>query len=140
VRWTCPRCDREFDRARQAHTCLPAGTVEQTFAGAPPPLRDTYDVILAHLLTLGPVHEDAVAVGVFLKHDRKLAEVRPRSRDLSLALCLPRRVHHPRIARIMNPDGQRVWNVLLVRTPDDVDDQVQQWLTEAYVYASDGID
>jgi hypothetical protein len=33
-----------------------------------------YDAILAHLESLGPVYEDAVGVGVFLKRERKLAE------------------------------------------------------------------
>jgi hypothetical protein len=59
--------------------------------------RGVYDAILAHVRSLGPVHEDTVGVGVFLKRDRKLAEVRPRSRDVWLALYLPRTVHDPRI-------------------------------------------
>jgi hypothetical protein len=32
---------------------------------------------------LGPVHEDAVNVGIFLKNDRKIAEFRPRVRSSS---------------------------------------------------------
>lgn len=137
MRWTCPQCDREFGRAHQAHTCAPAGTVEQTFAGHLPAQRAVYDTILAHLLTLGPVHEDAVTVGVFLKADRKLAEVRPRSRDVSLALYLPRPVHDRRIARILDPDRPRPVHVILLRTPQDVDDQIREWLTEAFAFASD---
>jgi hypothetical protein len=96
ARWTCPRCDREFGRARQSHTCVPGITVDAAFAGRPPRLRASYDEILAHLDSLGTVHEDAVSVGVFLKRDRKLAEVRPRSRDVSLALYLPRPDPDPR--------------------------------------------
>ena len=102
-RWTCPRCDREFGRANQSHTCVPGCTVDASFAGRPPRLRGVYDEIVAHLLDLGlgPVHEDAVGVGVFLKRDRKLAEVRPRSRDVSLALYLPRHVPDPRFSRVI---------------------------------------
>jgi hypothetical protein len=43
------------------------------------------------------VHADAVRVGVFLKHERKLAEVGPMARSLSLELVLPRRVDDTRV-------------------------------------------
>ena len=136
-RWTCPRCDREFGRERQSHTCVPGCTVDTTFAGRQPRLRAVYHAILAHVESLGPVHEDAVSVGVFLKADRKLAEVRPRSQDVWLALYLPRPVRDPRFARVLGPGGPRVVHVLLLREPDDVDDQVRRWLTEAFIHASD---
>lgn len=136
-RWTCPRCDREFGRAHQSHTCVPGCTVDATFAGRPPGLRAIYDAIAGHLLGLGPVHEDAVGVGVFLKRDRKLAEVRPRSRDVSLALYLPRPVRDPRISRVLNPGAPQVIHILLLRDAAQVDPQVRDWLTEAFLHASD---
>ncbi len=135
-RWTCPRCDREFGRAQQSHTCVPGCTVDATFAGRPPQLRAVYDAIFAHVRGLGPVHEDAVGVGVFLKRDRKLAEVRPRSRDVSLALYLPRPVPDPRFSRVLGHGASRVIHVLLLREADDVDQQVRDWLTEAFLHAS----
>jgi hypothetical protein len=97
-----------------------------------------YDAIFAHVLSLGPVHEDAVGVGVFLKRDRKLAEVRPRSCDVSLALYLPRPVHDPRFSRVLGHDAPRVVHLLLLREAEDVDEQVRDWLTEAFLHASDG--
>ena len=99
-------------------------------------MRAVYDAIMAHPLDLGPVHEDAVGVGVFLKRDHKLAEVRPRSRDVSLALYLPRRVNHPRISRVLGNSASRVVHLLLLREADDVDEQVRDWLTEAFLRAS----
>ena len=100
------------------------------------PGRAVYDAILAHLRSLGPVHEDAVGVGVFLKRDRKLAEVRPRSRDVSLALYLPRLMHDPRITRVLGAGAPRVVHLLLLRDAEEVDDQVRGWLTEAFLHAS----
>jgi Domain of unknown function (DUF5655) len=135
ARWTCARCDREFGRARQAHTCVPGGTVEETFTGRAARFRPIYDAILAHLLTLGPIHEDAVTVGVFLKSEHKLAEVRPRVRSLGLALFLPRRVEDERVDRIIATVGGRVVHQLTLRAVEDVDEQLRDWLTEAYSVA-----
>ena len=136
-RWVCPHCEREFARAHQSHVCAPAGSVDDTFVASPPGMRAIYDTIHEHLCSLGPVHEDAVAVGVFLKRDRKLAEVRPRSRDVSLALFLPRAVDDPRFSRVYRAGGSRIVHVIALRDVDEVDDQVRGWLTEAYLHASD---
>jgi hypothetical protein len=75
--------------------------------------RAIYDAVMAHLAALGPVHVDAVRVGVFRKSERKFAEVRPMAR---------RR-------------GPRV-HVVRATDPADVDDQLRCWLTEAYGAAS----
>ena len=130
-RWVCPACQREFGRQRQSHACQPGNTVDESFAGVPPVQREIYDVIIDHLRSLGPVHEDAVQVGVFLKSARKIGEVRPRLKWLSLELQLPRIVHDRRVQRTMG-------NVHIIKlfTPDDVDDVVLGWLTEAYLDAS----
>jgi hypothetical protein len=64
-------------------------------------------------------------VGVFLKRDRKLAEVIPRSGDVWLAFYLPRTVRDPRIAGILEPGSPRVVHVLLLRAPAEVDGQVR---------------
>jgi len=64
TRWTCPECEREFGRTRQSHVCVPGCTVDETFAGRPGYQRAAYDLIAAHLAALGPLHVDAVRVGV----------------------------------------------------------------------------
>jgi Domain of unknown function (DUF5655) len=135
-RWTCPRCEREFGKANQAHVCVPGNTVERTFAGRPPVQREIYDAIIGHLRSLGPVHEDAVKVGVFLKHESKLAEVRPMARALSLNLVLPRVLGSPRVLRHERVTPDRVWHVVRLTSVGEVDDEVLAWLAEAYFSAS----
>jgi hypothetical protein len=135
TRWTCPRCDREFARARQGHTCVPGCTVDETFAGRSPAFREVYDAIAAHLNTLGEFHEDAVEVGVFLKRERKLAEVRPRSRDVLLYLFLPQPVETARIRPMWDTGGPRVGHRVTLREPSEVDEELCGWLTAAYDFS-----
>jgi hypothetical protein len=106
--------------------------VDDTFAGRPPVQRAIYDAIVGYLDSLGPVHVDAVRVGVFLKAEAKLAEVRPKARSLNLALALPHPVTDARIARRFPVSGGRFWHVLKLTEVGQVDDQVRDWLTEAY--------
>ena len=135
-RWTCPACGREFGRAHQSHTCVPGNSVDDTFAGSPPYQRPAYDAIIEHLSTLGPLHLDAVSVGVFLLHDRKFAEIRPKARSLQVALRLDRTASHRLVSRHMQWSGS-TWHIIKLTSPDDVDDGLRELLTEAYLLASD---
>jgi hypothetical protein len=137
ARWVCQFCEREFGRTHQSHVCVPGNTVDETFAGHPPQRRAAFDAVLAHLRTLGPVHLDAVKVGVFLKSDRKLAEIRPRVRSLDLMLALPRSLDDPRVARHLRGSTTHTWHVFKLKDESDVDDQIRAWLTEAYGDATD---
>ncbi len=135
-RWICPLCEREFDRERQAHFCAPGITVDEWFAERPPQQRAIYDAIVGHLAALGDLHIDAVGVGVFLKAQRKIAEIRPRAKGLALLLLLPRRLGSDRVTRGERLSAQRQLNVIVLTQPSDVDDELLEWLTEAYVSAS----
>jgi len=136
ARWQCPECGREFGNRNQAHVCAPGCTDDEVFAGRPPAQREVYEEILAHLESHGPVHVDAVKVGVFLKSDRKLAEVRPMARALSLELLLPRSVDSPRVLRRMPVSATTTWHVVRLTATGQVDDELRDWLTEAYDYAT----
>lgn len=107
-------------------------TVDECFAPWPPAYREIYDVLADFLSTLGDVHADVVAVGVFLKRERKLAEVRPKARCLSLNLELPRRIDHPRVARTIRISADRTVNIVKLTRVEDVDDDIRAWLAEAY--------
>jgi hypothetical protein len=131
-RWTCPRCDREFANVHQSHVCVPAGTVDESFGGRPDWQRAIYDRLIEHVNDLGPVHIDAVGVGVFLKNDRKFAEVRPMVRALSLELMLPCLVDHPLVTRQVMMSAGRVWQTVRLRDPQEVDEGIRDMLTLAY--------
>lgn len=136
--WTCPRCDRDFARANQGHDCIPGITVDALFAPRPRWQREVYDAIVAHVRTVGPVHEDAVQVGVFLKVPKRFAEVRPKQRWVSLLLSLPREVRDGRVVRVVGRSRRGVWHELQLRSVAEVDGTVRDWLREGYVAAEDG--
>lgn len=137
MRWTCPDCEREFGRARQSHVCVPGCTVDETFAGRPEGQRATYDAIVEFLATLGDVHEDAVRVGVFLKAGRTFAEARPMVRSLKLYLFLCRRIDDGRLYGVQPIAEGRFLHTVRLHGPDDVDEQLEEWLAEALA-AADG--
>jgi hypothetical protein len=137
ARWICPRCDRKFGKGNQAHVCVPGITVDELLSRHPTWVGEIYAAVLDRLGGVGPVHEDAVNVGVFLKSDRQIAQFRPRVRSVQLALFLPERVEDPRIARWMRTGAHRIVHVINLTSAEQVDDQLGQWLEESYDFNTD---
>ena len=94
------------------------------FAPRPAGQRAAYDAVVGWLREHGPVHEDAVDVGVFLKAERKIAEARPKQRWLNVSVYLRR-------------GGAAELLTVRLRDAGDVDDRVLELLTEAYDAASE---
>lgn len=132
--WTCPKCDRRFGRRNQSHECAPAMTLEDYFAADGPPFeRPIFDAVHAHLATLGPLHLEPVSVGLFFKRSRTFAELRPKTRWMTLSFILSHSVADTRISRRVTVSGNRVYHETKLREPGDVDELVRDWLTDAYL-------
>lgn len=131
--WTCPDCGRRFGRARQGHECAPAMTVEGYFSTGPPHERPVYEAVAAHLATLDDVYTEPVSVGIFFKRSRTFAQLRPLTKWVALSFTLERRLDSDRLARKVLSEGNRHYHVVNLRSPDEVDDTVRAWLTEAWL-------
>jgi hypothetical protein len=132
ARWTCPNCEREFGRTRQAHVCVPGITVEELLSRHPPWVAEVYAAVIDALRVAGPFHEDAVDVGVFLKSDRSIAQFRPQVRSVQLWIFLPDPREDQRISRTVATGADRYVHLVKLTGPADVDEQVRAWLAESY--------
>jgi len=107
-------------------------TLEEYFASGPERERPIFDAVMEHLDAVGPVHVEPVAVGIFLKRARSFAELRPKQRWVALSFSLRRTVRHRLIKRKPIPHGARYYHVVDLTGPDDLDDDIRGWITEAY--------
>jgi hypothetical protein len=73
-----------------------------------------------------------VSVGIFLKRSKQFAQLRPKVRWVALSLALDHPVHDARVSSRTAVGGGRTWYSIRLAGPDDVDDRVRGWLTEAY--------
>jgi hypothetical protein len=116
---------------------VPGITVDDLLARHPAWVAEIYGAVIEHLSSFGPIHEDAVNVGIFLKSDSKIAEFRPRVRSVLLSLYLPYEVTDHRIARTLPTAADRVVHMIKLTDVDQVDDQLREWLSEAYDFNTD---
>jgi hypothetical protein len=130
--WTCPACGRSFGRQGQSHSCVPAGTLDESFAGRPGWYREAFEVIAAHLRGLGDVVVEPVQVGVFFKRSRSFAELRPMKSVLRAEFLLSRSIDDARISKTLPMSANRIAYTVDVSSLDGVDATLLGWLTEAY--------
>lgn len=112
-------------------------TLEEYFSTGPARERPIFDAVMAHLETLGDIHVEPVSVGLFLKTGGSFVELRPKTKWVAMSFPLPHELDHPRIARKMKGSLTRTYHVVNLRTPDDVDDVVRDWLTESFHFVSE---
>jgi len=135
-RWVCRRCEREFGAVNQAHTCAPGISVAELLERHPAWVAEIYAAVVEPVQALGPVHEDAVNVGIFLKAQRKFAEFRPRVRSVLLWIQLPDEHPVPAVGRVVRAGSSYAHSVVL-RSADEVDGDVRMLLELAYDVAAD---
>jgi hypothetical protein len=107
-------------------------TVEEYFSTGPPHERPVFDAVMDHFASVGPVHADVVAVGIFLKNPHKFAELRPMQRWVAVSFSLHRRAHHRTIVRKVVEYNGKYLHVANVAQPTDLDEALGALLTEAY--------
>lgn len=107
-------------------------TLEEYFATGPAHEKPIFDAVMKRVKKLGPVHVEPVSVGIFLKNPRCFAQLRPKDKWVSLWFSLPHKVDHPTITRKVTQYQGRFHHVANLRTPDDVDDRLAGFLSEAY--------
>jgi hypothetical protein len=112
-------------------------SLEEYFSTGPDHERPIFEAVMEHLGTLGPVHVEPLSVGIFLKRAQTFAQLRPMNRWVALSFSLPRAVQHRTITRKVIPYSGRYWHVANLRAPDDLDDDLRRWLTEAYLSSPD---
>jgi hypothetical protein len=132
--WICESCGRHFTRGSQSHECVPAMTLETYFSTGPAHERPVFDAVHGFLATLGPVHVEPVAVGIFIKKTGSFVELRPMTRWVAMSFPLPRRVTHRLIARKPIDTGRKIFHVVNLRGPHDLTDEVRAWLAESYAF------
>ena len=131
--WTCPACERRFGSRNQSHECAPALSLDEYFSTGPAREKPIFEAVRAHLEALGPVHVEPVSVGIFFKRSRTFVELRTMRDWVALWFRLGRPVDHPRVTRKVQTTGRRTWYIVRLRGPEDVDDEVRGWLSEAYL-------
>src|SRR4051794_33948090 len=130
--WRCPTCGQTFVTRNMPHSCQVV-ELDDHFAASEPAVRAVFDALVAALHALGPITINATKSRISFQARMRFAGIeRPRRRHLNATFVLTRSIANPRFTRVEHiPPYYYVHRVRLER-PEDVDEEMQTWLAEAY--------
>lgn len=109
-------------------------TLDEYFATGPPFEQPIFDGVLDIVSSFGPVHVEPVSVGIFIKKSGSFIELRPMTKWVAMSFPLGRTVQHPQISRKPIVAGSRIYHVVNLHTPADLNPTVEAWLAESYTF------
>ncbi len=131
--WECPDCGRTFGTAGRSHMCNPGLSVEEYLADAHPVTAPIHERVLAHVSGLdGELIVDPVRAGIMYKHDSMFAMLTSKRKWAALTVQLPRRLTSDRVSLKINDYGGVFSHTFNLHDPDEIDDEMRTWLTEAF--------
>jgi hypothetical protein len=109
-------------------------SLEEYFSTGPDFERPVFEAVFTLLEDLGPMTLEPVSVGIFIKSNGTFVQLRPATKWVAMWFPMPRSIEDSRIARKPMRSGQRIWHMVKLREPDEIDGQIRAWLTEAYAH------
>jgi hypothetical protein len=128
--WVCPRCDRPFGRANRPHTCLAGMPIEAWLDERTDAQRRAAGAVLRVVRRYRGVVVEAVSVGVLVKRERTIIELRPKQRWLDVSFITTRSIASERIVRTFVL-ARGTCYVVHVRDASDVDAELRGWLASS---------
>ncbi len=113
--------------------CNPGLTVEEYLRDAHPVTGPAHERILAHVESLdGELIVDPVEAGIMYKHDSMFAMLTSKRNWAALTVQLPRRLVSSRVSRKIIEYGPVFSHVFNLHDADEIDEEMCDWLTEAF--------
>lgn len=135
--WTCPDCKREFGAVGRGHMCTPGLSVDEFIQGSPAFVRPIFERVHEHLVAVdaaadGELIVDPLAKKVLLKNGPTFAILDVKTKWVAVGFSLRRKLESDRLSRKVADSGSKFFHVVNVADADLVDDELRNWLTEAY--------
>lgn len=107
--------------------------IDEYFSTGPSFERPIFESVLGHFHGLDPdIWFELLSVGVFFKRRTSFVQLRTMTKWVALAFNLERKLDHGRLARKVIEHGGRYYHIVNIRGVDEIDDQIRDWLTEAW--------
>lgn len=111
-------------------------TVDDQFIGKAPNVREIYNLLLSHIHTFGPVHEQPKKTSIHLANASGFAGVHTRKNYFILNIRSDHPINSPRIIKSEQVSKSRYHQEVKLEKPDDVDAELLAWLKAAYDLSS----
>jgi hypothetical protein len=107
-------------------------TIDEHFKDKDPAIRILYDRLLVVLGQFGTIIEEPKKTSIHLVRKSALAGVETRVSYLRLNIKADHMIKSPRIVKSDHPSANRFHHKVRIESPEDFDEELADWLREAY--------
>lgn len=108
-------------------------SVTDHFTDKDPVVRALYDKLLEVLNSFGPIIEEPKKTSIHLVRKSALAGVETRKSYLLLNIKADHKIDSPRILKTEQPSANRYHHKVKFESLEDVDEELEGWLMNAYL-------
>jgi hypothetical protein len=143
ARWTCPDCDRDFGAVGRGHMCSPGLTTDEFVTSSPDFVEPIFRAVHDHLRSIdaevdGDLIVDPLQEKVLFKNGPTFCILDVKTKWVAIGFSLRRGLETGRLSRKTSEQSGRHYHVINVVDPALIDDELREWLTEAYHHGSSG--
>ncbi|MFN0138766.1 MAG: DUF5655 domain-containing protein [Pyrinomonadaceae bacterium] len=130
--WNCAKCGRPFVKPNHPHSCGKY-SVELFLSGKPPEAIELFQRFREMVEACGPVTIAPAKTRIGFQARMIFAAVNRLSRNgMKCHLIFARRIEHPRFTKIDKLGPRSFVNHFEIRSVEELDAEVADWLEEAY--------
>ena len=133
--WTCPTYGREFRNKNQEHSCARV-PVDDHFKNKPIEIRMIYDRLMQEVTRFGDISVNPVNTPIQVKAGATFLSVRPKRDRLEIEFQLGREIAKLPVTKSLRISKNRVLHVAVLESYEQVNQELTQWLREAYELVS----
>jgi len=131
--WICPKCQRKFKNRNQDHSCG-IYSIEQVFEKIPLEIYTVFKTIHDIVKSYGDMQIRAVKNGVMFSVKSTFLALKPHSKYLAVEFACGSTHDEFPVEKCIQISKTEFAHILRVEKIDEVDDQLIDWLNEAYKF------
>lgn len=134
--WTCPNCKKKFKNTNQWHSCARVDP-QGHFRNKPLLVRAIFDKLVGELGAFGRITVDSVKTSIQVRAASSFVSIKPKRDCLEIEFQLGHEADAFPVYRTIRVSKNRVLHFAVLEHPDDVDEQLVDWLRQAYELTND---
>ncbi len=133
--WTCPKCGRKFRNTNQDHSCM-ITDLRSHFAGKDQNVINTFEELLDRVMTFSSVRINPLKNAILFSVNSHFLAVKPKKSRLDIEFLLDGKIEGFPIHKSVQATKTKWAHFMQLDSPDEVDDQLMQWLRRAHQLVS----
>jgi hypothetical protein len=129
--WTCPDCNRIFKNKNQSHSCIVIDAKE-LFKNKNPLIFVLYEKLILILDKFNDVRINPVKNAILLSAKSNFMAIKPKTNWLDIEFVSSYLIDEFPIHKSLRVSKNKFANFIRIQNSDEIDNQLTNWIIEAY--------